>query len=335
VNTAHETLLLARGRIAALATSRDYLAAMQSAFEGLAAGQYQQPAVGHIPGMGGAFHIKSSAREGDAPRAAIKINGNFPGNELRHGLPTIQGCIVLLDGQRGSLLAIMDSIEITARRTAAATALAARHLARQDSGTLGIVGCGVQARYHIDALRDVLPIRHVKFCDPSHAAASSFATHLERAGLDGSRVTNASDAARGADVVVTLTTSTQPLLALADVGPGTFVAGVGADQPAKHELAPDLLRASRVVADLLVQSATMGDLHHAIELGEMSAADVHGELAAVVAGRIAGRTCADERFVFDSTGTALQDLAAAEMIYERARAHDPTSAILFNDWSPP
>jgi ornithine cyclodeaminase/alanine dehydrogenase-like protein (mu-crystallin family) len=331
VNIARDTLLLSRRRVAALANSRDYLIAMRRAFEGLAAGQYQLPAVGHIPGSEGAFHVKPAVRSGNHPRAAIKINGNFPGNASRSGLPTIQGCIVLLDASDGRVLAIMDSIEITARRTAAATALAARHLARLGTSTLAIVGCGMQSGYHVDALLDVLPIIRVNYCDPRDAAARSMAAHLERIGLDGFRMPTPADAARGADVIVTLTTSTRPLLAHADVSEGAFVAGVGADSPSKHELAVDLIAGSRVVADLLSQSSTMGDLHHAIVAGAISAPHVHGELADIVAGRIPGRTAATDRFVFDSTGIALQDLAAAEMIYERARASDPGPGILFDD----
>jgi ornithine cyclodeaminase/alanine dehydrogenase-like protein (mu-crystallin family) len=138
-------------------------------------------------------------------------------------------------------------------------------------------------------------------------------------------------AARGADVVVTVTTSTRPVLGLADVEPGTFVAGVGADNPSKHELATDLMQASRVIVDSVAQASTLGDLHHAIEAGAMRATDVQGGLAELVAGRLAGRTSADERWVFDSTGLAIQDLAAAEMIYERARAAASVPQILLGN----
>lgn len=230
-------------------------------------------------------------------------------------MPTIQGFIALLDAERGSVLALMDSIEITARRTAATTALATEYLAKPGSNTLGIVGCGTQARYHIDALLDVAPIKSVKYYDPRDKAADAFAQHTAN------RVREARDVARRADIVVTLTTSTQPILELADTEPGTFVAGVGADNPSKHELTADLLSGSHVIVDLLAQSSTMGDLHHAIRLGAMATTDIQGELADLVAGRIAGRTDNHERFVFDSTGMASQDLAAAEMIYERARGH--------------
>ncbi|HET9448752.1 MAG TPA: hypothetical protein VFO35_20945, partial [Steroidobacteraceae bacterium] len=111
-----------------------------------------------------------------------------------------------------------------------------------------------------------------------------------------------------------------PVLGLTDIEPGTLVAGVGADNPSKHELAADLMQASRVIVDSVAQASTMGDLHHAIEARAMKATDVHGELAELVAGRVAGRTSGAERWVFDSTGLAIQDLTAAEMIYDRARA---------------
>ena len=183
----------------------------------------------------------------------------------------------------------MDSIEITARRTAAATALAAKYLAKPASRTLAMIGCGVQARYHVEALLDVAPIEAVAFCDPRDDAADAFGSRMRELGLQARRASDARSAVRSADIVVTVTTSTRPLLGLADIGPGTFVAGVGADNPSKHELESDLLKASRVVVDSLAQASTMGDLHHAIEAGAMLAADVHGELAQLAAGQVPGR----------------------------------------------
>src|ERR1043165_5770692 len=153
--SAPPVLLLARDAISRLATTRDYLAAMQTAFADLAAHRFDVPAVGHIPGVGGMFHVKAAQRADARALAVIKVNGNFPNNRVQHDLPTIQGFIALLDAERGCVLALMDSIEITARRTAAATALAAKHLARPGSRSLAMIGCGVQALYHVEALRDV------------------------------------------------------------------------------------------------------------------------------------------------------------------------------------
>lgn len=324
-------LLLSRNAISKLATTRDYLDSMRAAFADLAHGRFVVPGVAHVPGVEGMFHIKSAQRAGSRALAVIKVNGNFPDNGVRHGLPTIQGFVALLDAERGCVLALMDSIEITARRTAAATAFAASFLAKPESRTLAVIGCGAQARYHVEALRDVVPIESVVFCDPRDDAADAFGMQMRELGVETRRVGDARTAARSADVVVTVTTSTRPVLGLVDIEPGTFVAGVGADNPSKHELATDLLQASRVIVDSVAQASTMGDLHHAIAAGVMRATDVQGELAELAAGRLAGRTSDGERWVFDSTGLAIQDLAAAEMIYERARTAGGVPQILLGN----
>ena len=329
--SAPPVLLLSRRVISGLATTQDYLTAMQTAFADLAHGRFEVPQVGHVPGIGGMFHIKSARRSGSPALAVIKVNGNFPENVVRRELPTIQGFVALFDAECGCVLALMDSIEITARRTAAATALAAEFLAKPESRTLAMIGCGVQAAYQVEALRDVAPLASVVFCDPRDAAATAFAARIHELGLRARRVGDVRTAVRDADIVVTVTTSTRALLELADIGPGTFVAGVGADNPAKQELAADLLQASRLIVDSLSQAAAMGDLHHAIEAGAMLAGDVHGELAQLAAGQVSGRTHADERWVFDSTGLSIQDLAAAAMLYERARAAGGVPQIQLNN----
>jgi ornithine cyclodeaminase/alanine dehydrogenase-like protein (mu-crystallin family) len=250
----------------------------------------------------GHFHLKAAIV---GNRFAAKVNGNFPGNPERHGLPTIQGLIILADAERGTPLAVLDSIEITALRTAAASAVAAKYLAKRDARTITIVGCGTQARAQLEAMRRVRPIERVFAIDVDRAKAEALG---EVRPLD--------EAVRESDIVITCTTSTTPFLHAEHLHPGLFIAAVGADNPRKSELAPELMAKANVVADVLKQAATMGDLHHAIEAGVMSRADVFGELADVIRGR--GRTSDDEIFVFDSTGTALQDVAVASIAYERA-----------------
>jgi alanine dehydrogenase len=149
--------------------------------------------------------------------------------------------------------------------------------------------------------------------DQSAAAAEAFAAEL-RGELEVEIVSEP----RPADVVITCTPSREAFLR--DVAPGTFVAAVGADSDEKQEIAPQLLSRSKVVADVLDQCAAIGDLHHALAAGLMRREDVHAELGEVVAGRKPGRTSEEERIVFDSTGMALQDVAAAAIVYERARA---------------
>jgi ornithine cyclodeaminase/alanine dehydrogenase-like protein (mu-crystallin family) len=315
-----ETLVLTKDYIAARVSPKAYLAAVTTAFEALAVGRLSVPAVGHVSAeQGGAFHIKAAASRGTHARAVIKVNGNFPGN-VAHALPTIQGFIALLDASRGSVLALMDSTEITARRTAAASALAASRLAAPGSVRLGIVGCGVQARYHFEALQDLFAISHLACHDVDEARAVALARIAQASGVEAQVLSSPRAAARDAQILVTCTTSTRAFLGADDVPAGCFVAAVGADNPGKQELEPALLRRARVVPDILAQASTMGDLHHALDAGVMKITDIHGELADVVTGRVAGRRDDGEMFIFDSTGTAIEDLAAAELAYEIACA---------------
>jgi len=182
VTSAPPTLLLSRSVIAGLATTQDYLAAMHDAFTGVAKQSYQLPDAAYVPATGGGFHVKSASRRGPGAVAVIKVNGNFPGNGVAWGLPTIQGFIAVLDAERGCVLALMDSAEITARRTAATSALAARHLARRESRSIGMIGCGLQALYHLDALLDVATIGLVQYRDPRDEAAEEFGRRVTALG---------------------------------------------------------------------------------------------------------------------------------------------------------
>lgn len=259
----------------------------------------------------------------DRDYVALKFNGNFPDNRRNFGFPTIQGAILLCDGASGALLAVLDSIEVTLRRTAAASALAARLLARPQSGTLLVCGCGEQGRAHVAALEDVLPLDRCLLWDSSGDAVRAAADTLRgRGSMKIEVIEDLSSATAEADVIVTCTTAREPFLKVEHVRPGTFVAAVGADNPDKSELTPELLSKGRIVVDTLAQCATMGDLHHAIAAGLVKKSDVHAELVDVVAGSKPGRQSPDEILIFDSTGTALEDVAAAAMIYERCRADE-------------
>src|SRR5688572_21610834 len=157
----------------------DWLAAVETGFRAAAEGKAQAPPPMHVQGEGGGFHVKGAMLRLDRPYVAVKLNGNFPGNNEAHGLPTIQGAVLLCDGGNGSLLAVLDSIELTLRRTAAATALAARYLARPESETLLVCGCGDQAGAQLAALRDVLPLRRVLAWDRDQVRAGAFVRGIE------------------------------------------------------------------------------------------------------------------------------------------------------------
>lgn len=139
-------------------------------------------------------------------------------------------------------------------------------------------------------------------------------------GIEAEAVMDFAAGTKQSDVIVTCTPAKKAFLLREHVRPGAFIAAVGADSDDKGEIDPQLMRSAKVVADIREQCAAIGDLHHAIAAGAMKATDVHAELGEVVAGRKHGRASADEIFVFDSTGTALQDVAAAAIVYERAAA---------------
>ena len=294
------SLILTRNDLTSLLTLEDCLSAVEEAFRG-------DPSAAKSVGLhadAGTFHVKAAI--GDV--FAMKINANFPGNPSRHGLPTIQGVIVVMDLERGTPLAILDSALITTLRTAAATAVATKHLARRDAATVTMIGCGVLGRMTLEALRLVRPLREVWAWDADRAAAERLA-----------RVPDSLDEAIAAsEIVVTCTPARSPILDARHLHPGLFIAAVGADNPQKQELAPAVLAGSKVVVDVLEQAATMGDLHHALDAGVMTREAVHGELGDVLRGSVPGRLGEDELFVFDSTGTALQDVAVASLAYRRA-----------------
>jgi alanine dehydrogenase len=311
------TRILTRSEIESVLTLDDCVAAVEEAFRACGEGHVAPPQSLGTHVAAGAFHIKVAVTS----VYAAKINANFPGNPQRNGLPMIQGVILLVDAERGTPLAILDSTLITILRTAAATAVAAKYLARGNARAVTIVGCGNQGRAHLEALARVRPLVKAHAVDRDAKSAARFAMEMrERTGLDVTASSSLDDAIADSDIVVTCTPARSPLLDRSHAHRGVFIAGVGADNPDKHELSVDLLAASRVVADIADQAAAMGDLHHAIAAGAMRRDQLHGELADVVCGRVAARTSDDEIFVFDSTGTALQDAATAALAFERATA---------------
>jgi alanine dehydrogenase len=315
------TLILSRGDVAALLTLDECIAAVAEAFALQAAGRVLGPGVLGLHAADGGFHLKAAG----LPRArlyfAAKLNANFPANPSRWGLPTIQGVVVLSDGETGRPLALMDSMEITVLRTGAATAVAARYLAAADARVATIVGCGRQGRIQLAALARVRRLERAYAVDADAAAARRFAEEMSTAlALDVRVARTVAEAAPRSQIYVTCTPSREPLLRREDVAPGSFIAAVGADNEDKQELDPALMAAGTVVVDSLEQCAAIGELHHALAQGALSVSDVHAELSDVVAGRKPGRTSADEITIFDSTGVAIEDVAAAAAVYEKAAA---------------
>lgn len=313
-------LVLSRSDVESLLDLDACFSAVESAFRRYGAGEVPPPGALGVKATDGGFHIKAGILGGPTPVFAAKVNGNFFGNE-RRGLPRIQGVIVVADAETGTPLAVMDSIAITRLRTAAATAVAAKHLARPDSKSIAICGSGVQGRAQLRALARLFSFERVSCFDEKEERAHHFAKEMgTELGLNMTAAHDLRAAVSSSDVVVTCTPSKHPVLFFGFLKPGTFLAAVGADSEEKQELDPALMAAATIVTDVTEQCAAFGDLHHALASGLVKREDVHAELGEIVAGRKPGRRSAEEVIIFDSTGTALQDVAAASVVLERARA---------------
>ena len=317
-----ETLLLRRSDIERLLSLRDCIDAVENVFRLLGEGKVPAPGILGVRALGGGLHVKAGLLPGDRNYLVAKLNANFPGNNAHFGLPTIQGMIVVFDAENGVPLAILDSIDITIKRTAAASAVAAKYLARKESSVATICGCGQQGRTQLRAVLLVLPLTKVYAFDVNERAAIDFRNELSpELKVDIEFVRDSASAIQKSDVCITCTTANESFVCKKDVRPGTFIAAVGADDEHKQEIDSALIASAKVVADSLEQSCSIGDVHHAIAKGLMRKEDVYAELCEIVAGQKTGRVADDEIIVFDSTGVASEDAVAATAVYERALAN--------------
>ena len=315
-------LILSRAEGERLMDFAGYVEAVEAGLRAAAEGRAVAPPASSLEVEGGAFHVKGGALPmGDRLYVAIKSNGNFPGNPAKRALPTVQGTIYLADGRDGRPLAIMDSIGVTIARTGAATAVAAKHLARPNSRSVLVCGAGVQGRIQLKAIKHACPIEHSLIYDINGEAAAGLARQMaDELGIAVSATADLG-AARDCDVIVTCTSARRAFLTPDHIRAGTFVAAVGADNSDKQEIDPALFPRSTVVVDSLEQCAEIGDLHHALDAGTFAREQVHATLAEIVGGRKPGRRGADEITLFDSTGLGLYDVASAARLYERALEH--------------
>ena len=312
-------LLLSRSEVGELLTMQECIDAVETMFRQLGEGTLPAPGILGIRSERGGLHIKAGLLPGERDYLVAKLNTNYPGNPAEHDLPTIQGLIVVCDGANGRPLAVMDSIDITIKRTAAASAVAAKCLARPASSVMTICGCGRQAAAQLHALRAVLPLTKIYAFDCDPAAAEKFAaTFGSEVGFAIEPTAALVSALQQSDVCVTCTPATEFFVRREGVLPGTFVAAVGADDSHKQEIDPALLASAKIVADNLEQSCTIGDTHHAIAAGLLRKENVYAELSEIVSGKKPGRTSDDEIIIFDSTCIALEDAVAAVAVYEKA-----------------
>ena len=226
----------------------------------------------------------------------------------------------------------MDSIEITIIRTGAATAVAAKYLAPPNAKVATICGCGNQGKISLKALMKVICLEKIYAFDIDEALAQKISGHflneIEVIPITKDELTRS---LQNSQIVVTCTPSRQPFIRREDIMPGTFIAAVGADSEEKQELFADLIATNKIVVDLAEQSATIGELHHAIGQKKITMAGIHAELGMIIAGKKPGRESDKEIIIFDSTGMALQDVAAASIVYEKALAGGAGIKIIFSE----
>jgi len=315
------TLLLTRSELASLLDIGDYIQAIENAFR--MHGEGSTYGIDMIHGDTPSdveFHIKAGGLmlQGNL-YYGLKINASSFTNMEKFGLPNIMGAILLFDAEKGIPLAILDSIDPTIKRTGAATAVAAKYLARSDSTTLTVCGCGNQGRIQLISIKEVLPINHVFAFDLNEKISKNYAIEMsEELPVTVEATSDIQTAVRHSDIVVTCTPSKNPIVMKEFVKPGTFIAAIGSDSPDKQELESTLLEGTKVVVDMLEQCAQAGELHHALEDGIITKDEVHGEIGQIIAGKVPARESNEEIIIYDATGTALQDTAAAAICFLRA-----------------
>lgn len=315
-------LLLTEADVRSLLTMPDLIAAMRPAMIDYSTGRAQQPLRTVLTLAGNTAFFGSMPASLPEPAAVgTKLVTVFASNHAR-GLPSHLATIVLFDPETGALTALLDGRYITEARTAAVSALSADALARPDAGILAILGSGVQARSHLEALKCVRPLREVRVWSPTETHRAAFAREMEpHAGVPIVAVDSAARAVEGADLIVAATASTTPVIDARDVADGAHICAVGACRPTHRELSGQLVARARLFVDSRVGAAAeAGDFVLAQQEGLIGPGHIAGELGELLAGSVAGRETDTAVTLFKSLGMAVEDVAAAHLAYSRARA---------------
>ena len=314
------TLLLDSDDVDDYARLDGVIDAVEQAFAAFERGDTQMPAKSYIdlPQYNGDFRSMPaylSTDEWDA--AGLKWVNVHPDNPEDYDLPTVLGTMIYSDPETAFPKAIMDGTTLTMKRTGAAAAVATDYLAVDDASSLGIVGAGVQSYTQLDAISEIRSIEEVVVSDPDDARVDAFIDAYD----DQFDVRSGSISEAGhCDILSTVTPVEDPIVGPDDVGDHTHINAIGADAEGKHELADDLLQAATIVIDDHEQCTHSGEINVPYHEGVLTDDDIHAEIGEVVVGSKPGRTDETGVTVFDSTGLAIQDVAAAHVVYENARA---------------
>lgn len=315
-------LLLREADVRELLSMGDLIPLMEDALRAFSTGQVLQPvrlALAVQP-HGGFLGVMPAYVQPTGALAA-KLVTFYPKNAER-SLPTHLAVILLWDSATGEVLAIMDGRLITEMRTAATSAAATNALARPDARVLAVLGSGVQARSHLDALRLVRPLQQVRVWSRTTAHAEAFAEETRRRfQLPVTVYPSAEDAVRTADLIVTATSSPTPVLHGVWISPGAHINAVGAPTRNWRELDTEAVRRAALYVDSRAGAMTeSGDILIAMSEGAINESHIRGEIGEVLAGKVAGRSSGSEITLFKSLGMAVEDVAAAQYVYAQARA---------------
>ena len=314
-----ETKIFKRSDIKRLMSLSEYIKIVEKAFTAHAKDNILKTDLLHVDAEKGEFHIKVGGLTHPKSYFGLKCNGGFFQNKQNFGLPNIQGLILLYDAENGSPLAIFESGEITIKRTGAATAVAAKYLALEKTETVTICGCGMQGRIQLLSLSEVRDIKKVYAYDSDTAAAEKFCQEMsEQLEIPVITTDDLAGAIEESQICVTCTPAKEYFIEKNYAHKGLFIAGVGADSPDKQEIDPQLVIDCKIVADILDQCISVGEIHHAIERSMMQKESVHAEIGEIIIGKKRGRESDEEIILYDATGTALQDVACAIHIYEKS-----------------
>jgi ornithine cyclodeaminase len=325
-----ELLVLGGDDVRRLLPMEDCVELMESVLADLARGSVWQPLrfVVRPPEEPSLMGLMPAHRSEPAASYGLKVVCIFPSNAAR-GLDLHQGGVLLFDGETGALRALVDASAVTATRTAAVSAVATRVLARKDARRLAILGSGVQARSHLDAMAAVGSFDSAWVWSRTAEHASAFAADAQ-VPFTMEAVETAEEAVRGADVVVTATSSPEPIVRREWLAPGTHVNAVGSSIPTARELDAETVAAAALFADARESMVNEGgDYLFAVREAGIGPDHIRAELGEVLIGSREGRRSDDELTVFKSLGLAAEDLASAEHVYGRAQAVGAGTAVPF------
>lgn len=316
-----KTLILGHHDVETLLTYPDCIAAMEEVLASTArGGEVHNPlrSIVRPENAQGFLGLMPAYRGGAKPAFALKEICLFPGNPAR-GLDTHLGAVLLHSAETGELIGIFNASAITAIRTAAVSAVATKLLARDDAHTLAIIGAGVQAQSHLEAIPLVRNITEVRVCSRTRAKAE----RLSRTGAPPVQIfDNVEDCVRGADIIVTATSSREPVLKREWIAPGAHINAVGSSIAAARELDSAAVAAASLFVDRRESTVNeSGDYLMALRDGAIAGPEhIRAELGELLTGKAKGRTSRDEITLFKSLGIAVEDLASAQLLYDKAQA---------------